>query len=762
MTSATIIGKPIPNVDALDKIRGGYGYPVEFRISGMLHGKILRSPYPHAAVRKIDTSKAERHPEVKAIVTARDFPRVFYHPKIGVDPNGPSQIKDFLVMDDTVRYVGDEVVAVAATSEDAAQEALDLIEVDYDEKPFVLDMEEAVKEGSLKVYAPKDNIATTMSRGWGDTEDGFRQADMVFERTYRTQRVTQFPLETHVCVCDVDRDGNLTVYSSTQMIHGLRERLSTVLEYPFRKVKVVRPKYIGGAFGSKLDMNPMEPICAKLAMKAKIPVRIRLSREEEILSTVFMPTVQKLKTGVRKDGSLVARFCSMLVDGGAQVSHAPSICAVAASSFLASYRSPHVKFDGTIVYTNNPPAGAFRGYGGPQGLFGLEQQLDEISQELGIDPVDLRIRNSWRVGEPNPRLGGDATITSYGFEECLHRGGEVFGWRGLSKPPALPKGRVRGVGMACIPLGGSGVSGKKGGSIEASGAILRLNVDGSVDLTIATIDQGAGQNTILSQITAETLGATLGDIHITYADTDTSLLDAPTHATRVTYVVGSTVKKAAEDLRRRIIDAASSALDATPDSLETRGSVVYVKEDPDRRITFEEVAHKSIFTAPGTMLMGVCSEIPKTNPTPSGAHFAEVEVDTDTGKVTVTRYVAAHDVGVAINPLGVEGQICGAVSQSLGYTLTEQVYFDEHGNPHGVDLADYKVFGTLDMPPVKVVIVEVSDSTGPFGAKGVSEPAVIPVPPAIANAVYNATGVRVSNLPITPESVLKGLAQRNR
>lgn len=755
-----LVGKSVPGVDAAEKLTGGYSYPVEIRISGMLHGKILRSPYTHARIRRIDTSKAERHPQVKAVVTAKDFPRIYYHPKIGVDPDSSSLVRDSLVMEDEVRYVGDEVAAVAASSEDAALEALDLIDVDYEELPALMDFEKAIKEDAQKVHPPAGNVAKSVSSGWGNIDDSLKEAELVFTGTYSTQRVSQFPLEPHVCVCDIDHNANLTVHSSTQMIHGLKERMSKVLQHPFSKIRVVKPRYIGGAFGAKLDMNPVEPICAMLCLKAKEPVRIRLTREEEILTTAFMPTVQTLKTGVSRNGTLTARYCSLLVDGGAHSSHAPSIVNVAAAAFLASYKTPHVRFEGSTVYTHNPPAGAYRGYGGPQGLFGLEQQMDEIAHELRLDPLELRLRNVWKEGDPNPRLGGASLLTSYAFEDCLRRGAEAFGWRGLVSPPANPSGISRGFGLACIPMGGSGITGKKGGSIEASGAILRLDADGTVNLTISTIDQGGGQNTVLSQIAAEVLGAKLQDIHLSRADTDVSPLDAPTHATRVTYVVGSVVRNAADELKTRILRVASEELDAVPDALEIENSMVYVKDAPSRIISFEQIAHRAIFSAPGHPPIGVSSEIPQSNPSPSGAHFAEVEIDTETGGVRVVNYVAAHDVGTAINPLGVEGQVCGGIAQGLGYALTEHLHFDTYGTPHGTDLADYKILGSGDLPPIRVVTVEKTDVTGPMGAKGVSEPAIIPVAPAIANAIHNAIGVRVKNLPITPEQIVLGLSKK--
>jgi len=761
MKEFDVIGRSLPNVDAFNKVRGGYDYPIEKRIPGMLYGKILRSRVPHARIRAIDTTKAQRHAGVKAIITWRDLPKVYYHPKIGVDPNASSAVRDCLVLEDVVRYLGDEVAAVAATSEDAAAEAVEMIQVEYDDLPYIHDMEQALKDGSTLVHPDRGKVAYRASRGWGDVKKGLEDSDLVFEGNYETQRVSQFPLEPHVCLCDINRDGNLTVYSSTQMIHGLKERLGTVLQYPMSKIRVVRPRYIGGAFGAKLDMNPIEPLTVMLALKSGRPVRVRLTREEEMLTTAFMPTVQKITTGVRKNGTLLANVCHLMADCGAHSSHAPSIVMVAASAFLASYKSPNSSFETEAIYTNNPPAGAYRGYGGPQGLFGMEQQMDVIAEELKIDPVDLRIMNSWRVGDPNPRFNGELRINSYAFEKCLRRGAEAFGWKNHSgKGTHPPEGLARGSGLACIPLGGSGVTGKKGGSIEMSGAIMKLNVDGSIDLIMATIDQGGGQNTTLAQIAAEAVGCKYTDIHISETDTEGSPIDAPTHATRVTYVVGSVIEKAANELRTRILESASAFMGVSKEELLVRESVVSSSGNPKKRMSFEEIARGTTYGAPGNQLMGQSTEISHSNPTPSGAHFAEVEVDTETGKVRVTRYLAIHDVGRAINPLGVEGQVTGGIAQGIGYALSENLHFDSEGNPHGTDLADYKMQGPLDVPEVQVIIIEEPDPTGPFGAKGVSEPAIIPVAAAIANAVYDAIGVRITKLPITPASVIDALSKK--
>jgi len=755
-----IVGKSLPGVDAYDKVRGGYSYPVEQQISGMLFGKILRSNLPHARIKSIDTSKAERSRGVKVVVTWKDFPRIYYHPKIGVDPDSVSMVKDFLVMDDMVRYVGDEVAAVAAISEEAALNALDLIEVDYEELPFARDMIQANKLPPLHPSVGK--VAFKMNKGWGDVYSELKTSDYIFENSYSTQRVSQFPLESHVCLCDIDRDGNLVVLSSTQMIHGLRERLGTVLNYPISKIRVVKPRYIGGAFGAKLDMNPMEPITVMLALKSRKPVRIRLTREEEILTTVFMPTEQRIKTGVGKDGRILSQYCDMVADCGAHSSHAPSILVVAASGFLSSYKAKGALFEGSAVYTNNPPAGAYRGYGGPQALYGIEQQIDQIAKELKIDPIEFRLRNSWREGDPNPRFGGDIKIVSYAFEDCLLKGREAFE-KMNSRPAYLASsGKIKGRGLACIPMGGSGITGKKGGSIEASGALIKLNVDGTLDLIVATIDQGGGQNTILTQIAAEAVGALFKDVRLSQVDTDTSPIDAPTHATRVTYVVGSVVEKAANQLRMKILDAASEILGVPANELVASGSIVRSRVDANKFVTFDQIGKKTVYAAPGGQLVGESTEIPHSNPTPSGAHFAEVEIDPETGKIIVTRYLAVHDVGKAINPLGIEGQVIGGIMQGIGYALTEQVYFDENGIPSGTDLADYKILGTLDMPDMKVLLVEKPDPTGPFGAKGVSEPAIIPVAPAIANAVADAIGLRITSLPITCESVLAALEAKRK
>ncbi len=757
------VGHSIHNVDGLEKIRGGIGYPAEIRVAGMLHGKILRSPRPHARIVRLDTSRAEKYPGVAAVVTWTDFPKVPYHPKIGVDPYSPTQVRDCLVLEDRVRYVGDEVAAVAATSTEIAEEALELITVEYEDLPVIVDPEDALKEGRPLIHPPKSNLAASNKRGWGDIELGFKEADHIFEGTYRTHRANQFPLETHVCLCIPDSLGNLVVHSSTQMIHGLRERLSTVLEIPLRKIRVVRPNYIGGAFGSKLDMNPVEPLCVMLALKARQPVRIQLSRKEEFLTTSCNPTVMELRSGLRRDGTFTARYCKVLADAGAHTNHAASVCGVAASAFLSSYRSTNSVFENLIAYTNSSPAGAYRGYGGPQGLLGVEQHIDEISQELGIDPVDLRIKNAWRNGEPNPRTDGRTVITGYGFEECLRRGAEKFGWAGLSKPSNGKSGTLlRGVGLACMPMHGSGIIGKPGGSLEVSGAMMKLGVDGIVEVTLSTIDQGGSQNTILTQIIAEVLGAHLEDVSFSYADTDVAPVDAPTHATRVTYIVGGVVKAAAESMKQQMMEVAAKILDSKAEDLQAKEGKVFVEHDPNRSTTFAEIARKSQFAAPGRPILSYQTQISDHIPCPSGAQFVEVEVDSETGRIRIIRSVAIYDVGKAINPANAEGQIEGALAQGFGFCLSEHLKIDEAGQPHATDLADYKMFSGLDASRAEIILVENPEPTGPFGAKGLSELPICPPAPAVANALYNATGVRIRELPLTPEAVLKALQGSQR
>ena len=775
MMDTTVVGTSVLRPDAYEKVRGGRGFPVNVSQPGMLHAKLLRSLLPHARIVRIDATRAEKLPGVKAILLPKDAPQRKYTPVYFVPTLAASMVQDMLVLSDRVRYVGQPVAAVAATSVDVAEEALALIEVEYEELPAVFDPDEAMRDGALQIHeGVENNIAVNPVFEFGDLEQGFADADHIFEGTYETQRVHTCYMEPRVCVVDADEQGTVTINSSTQSIFGLREKLAFVLDIPESRVRVVKPPYIGGGFGGKLDLGYIEPIAALLSMKTGRPVRIEQTRYEDFITTARHPIKVHLKTGVTKDGIFTARYAQSTLDTGAHATHGAEVINVHGFfGFLLSYVCANQKWEGRTVYTNNMVGGGYRGYGAPQGAFAVESQVDEICEALGMDPLEFRLKNAHHEGDPHP-FNPDFTLSTYRFEDCLREGAKRIGWS-ERKPTASSVGtKKRGVGLGCHPVWVSGCMGFPD-IYEHSGAIVKLNRDGTADLAIATVDLGSGQITSLCQIAAEELGIAAEAVRMTHADTDTVPFDAPSHASRVTYSAGNAVKAAAGAAKQRLLEVASIMIEADPQDLEVRAGQVAVKGSPGTAVSVAEVVGRaeSPFVqvgaqgpAPTTIqekgtIIGLSSMAPPSNPSPATAEFVEVEVDTETGEVRVLRVVFAHDIGRVINPAGAEGQVEGGFQQGMGYALTEHLQFDaETGACLTPDFLDYKMATAVEMPrSIESVFIESDEPTGPFGAKSLSEPCVIVPAPAIANAIWNAIGVRVRDLPITPEKILAGLGK---
>ena len=775
MSEMKIVGKRVLRSDAYDKVTGGRGYPVNVRLPGMLHAKLLRSPYPHARVLHIDTSKAEKLAGVKAVLTPAEVPQIKFHPVFFSPSLAASMIRDMLILSDTVRFAGQPVAAVAAVQPEAAEEALKLIHVEYERLPAVFDPDQAVQSGAPRIHEhAESNVAMHPSFSFGDLERGFEEADYVFENTYQTQRVHTCYLEPRVCVVESDSQGNLTVWSSTQHIFGLREKLAFALGLPISTVKVVKPPYIGGGFGGKLDMGYIEPICALLSRKTGRPVRIEQTRYEDFITTARNPIKIHLKTGVKKDGTFTARYAKSILDTGAHATHGAVVLMVHGFyGFLLRYRCPNQKWEGYTVYTNNMIGGGFRGYGAPQAAFAVESQIDEICEELELDPIEFRLKNAHREGQPHP-FDPSFNLSTYRFEECLKKGAEAIGWADRRSVKPTDGTKKRGIGLACQPLWVSGCIGFPD-IYEHSGAIIKLNVDGTADLSVATVDMGCGQNTVLAQIAAEELGVPLEAVRITYADTETVPFDAPSHASRVTYSAGLAVQAAAGAAKKRVFDIAGRLLNTSVEKLEITNGRVHIEGSAEKGVSLGDVVKQAespyvVMVPDGTQrtrlsekgtIMGMASLAPTSNPSPATAEFVEVEVDTETGEVKVLRVVFAHDIGRVINPPGAEGQVEGGTQQGVGYALMENLVFDQtSGACLTGDFLDYKIPTALEMPPeIKCIFIESNEPTGPFGAKSLAEPCLIVPAPAIANAVYNAVGVRVRDLPITPEKILAGLGK---
>jgi len=547
VSNAAAVGISHVRPDAYDKVTGGREYPVNVKYPGMLHGKLLRSLFPHARITSIDTSAAAALPGVKAVLTPNDVPNKLFTPVYFRPTMSKAMVRDLLILDKHVRYAGQPIAAVAATSEAIAEQALELIDVEYEELLAVFSPEEAMAEGAPQIHEGKKyNIAKAAVWKYGDLAAGFATADHIFEGTYETQRVHTCYMEPRVCVVDCDKSGHYTVNSSTQSIFGLREKLAFSLDIPESKVTVVKPKYIGGAFGGKLDIGHIEPVAALLSKKSGRPVRIEQTRYEDFITTTRNPIKVYLKTGVKNDGTITARQAKSTLDCGAHATHGVEvIMAHGLLGIVSPYKAPNLRWEGLTVYTNNMIGGAFRGYGCPQACFAVESQADEICEKLALDPFEFRLKNGYKTGDPHPVIP-HIKLASYGFEECLTRGAEQFGWSDRKTSGSDAGVQKRGIGFASQAIWVSGCRGFPD-MYEHSGAIVKFNPDGTVGLGTGTIDLGGGQIIVLCQIVAEELGVPVENVRMTAADSDNVPYDAPIHASRGTYCSGTAAKAAAAD-----------------------------------------------------------------------------------------------------------------------------------------------------------------------------------------------------------------------
>ncbi len=744
------VGERVPKLDAADKVSGRTMYGHDMKLPRMLYGKILRSEHAHARVLNIDTSQAERLPGVRAIITAEDIPEI----KIGWARDHP------VLKSGKVRSFRDEIAAVAAVDEDIAEEALELIQVQYEELPAVFDPEEAMKPGAPIIHEKAPNNIQEMMRqsySHGDVQQGFAEADVVIEDRFRLPFVTHCCMGTCFCLASFGPSGDLTVWNSTQMPFLFQRDLSMALGIPATKVRVIKAA-IGGGFGSKLDMYPFEPICVLLAQKTGCPVRITFTREEEfIASPTRQPVICDIKSGAKKDGTLVARQVRMILDNGAYSSWGSTTPLVMMQTISSLYRVPNVKYDVTVVYTNNPYSGAMRGYGNPQATFVVESHMDMLAHELGMDPMDCRLKNANRPGDVT---GQGVKITTCGLSECIEKAAQSVGWR--EKRARLGN---RGVGMASmIHVGG----GARIYPSDGCGSTVKVDDFGKVTLITGSTDMGQGSDTVLAQIVAEELGVPVENVTVVNTDTDITPWDVGAHASRTTFIAGNSARLAAADAKRQILEVAAQNLGEKVENLEMKDGKVFLKGEPEEWIPFAKMVRSKHFRADGDLILARGWYEPPTERQDKefrgnisatygfATQAVEVEVDAKTGEVTVLKIAAAHDVGRAINPMAVEGQIHGGVSMGLGYALYEELVVEE-GKVLNPNFADYALPTVLDMPPIEPIIIETDDPAGPFGAKGMAEPACIPTAPAIANAVYDAVGVRIRDLPITPEKVLRAL-----
>jgi len=765
------VGHSVAKTEGIGLLSGRARYTDDFPIAGTLVGRIKRSPHAHARIKRIDASKALALPGVHCVLTHEDVPRIPFS-TAGQNCPEPSPY-DTVMLDSKVRFVGDRVAAVAAETAVLAEKACALIDVEYEVLPSVLEPESAMDDGAPVIHDEEDssgitdasrNLAARIDVEVGDVEGGFSDAARVFEGEYRLQYVQGTPTEAHISLTYLDEKDRLVVVTSTQVPFHARRIVARVNGLPISRVRVVKPR-IGGAFGAKQEVV-LEDICAALTLRTRRPVKLKLDRDEELYaSRTRHPQIIKLKTGVAADGRIVARHMDVLCNTGAYGAHALTVPSNTGSKSLPLYRSDGLKYTCDSVYTNLPIAGALRGYGAPQGFFAVESQMDEIAHALGRDPAEYRLANAIREGDRDPiaehlgegKAGFERVIRTNGLAECWDRVREATDWdawhasltAGVAGTPGTRPFLRRGMGMS-FAMHGSGIPGDDMGA-----ATIKANEDGSFHLLIGATDLGTGSDTILGQMAAEVLGVPPEAVHVYSSDTDRTPFDVGAYASSTTYVSGGAVIKAAEKVRDRLLHHASTMLGEGPEGLICADGKITTLSG--RSVALEDVAHAAMYGDEKEQISFSASHMTFECPPPFAAAVADIVVDTGTGRIDVTDFACAIDCGFAINPALAEGQIHGGVSMGLGYALSEEMIFDKRGRMMNSNLLDYKVLTAVDTPPIKAILVTTDEPTGPFGAKSVSEIPVDVVAPAIANAVFAATGVRLRELPFTPERVLAGI-----
>ena len=782
-----VVGKSEVKVDAYKLAQGKPAFTADLQLKDVLYAKVLRSPLAHARITSIDTSAAKALPGVAAVLTWQDIPRVVYSTAGQSDPiPGPL---DMFSLDNKVRFVGDRVAFVAAETVEIAEEALDLIKVEYEELPAIIDLRDAMKPGAVLLHDepefvnfadsdPSRNLAAEIRIDIGDVEKGFAEADRIFEEDYVVPKVQQAHIEPHVTLTYWDEDDRMVIRTSTQVPFHARRMLAPVLGLPVKRIRVVKPR-IGGGFGNKQEVL-IEDVAAHLTIATGRPVLYEMTREEEfIASRARHPMRIRMRTGVKNDGTLTANEMVALSDTGAYGCHALTVTGNTGHKSMALYvgdgdyrKAPNIRFYADIVYTNTPPSGAYRGYGVPQGYWPVERHMEMIARTMGFDPLEFRLKNALRPGEFHPfstawnegREPVPEIIHTVGLEECVRQGRKAINWDDRYNNPEWKDvpGKPhlsRGIGVAMV-MQGTAIP-----YLDMGGASLKINDDGSFNLLVGATDLGTGSDTVLGQMAAETLGVPLEDIIVYSSDTDFTPFDKGAYASSTTYISGAAVSFAADKMAQKICERAAFMF-------EDKGIKVDVKQiklanrcavaPTGEKVTLAEVALNSLHHKQQEQLMTVASHFSPSSPPPFAAQFATVLVDKETGQVTVEDLVFAIDGGVIINPVTASGQIEGGVAQALGYGVCEEMVYDERGVARETDLSDYHIFRADEMPSIKTIFVQTYEKSHPFGAKAVAEIPLDGAAPAIGNAVLDACGADIKDNPVTPEKVWRALtAQRN-
>lgn len=756
MTEFEIVGKKIAGVYSSSKVLGELHYVDDFNISGMLYGKILRSPFPHARILHLDASRAKALAGVKALITGEDIPKVKFG--IGAFPQWNDR---YPLAIGKVRHVGEAVAAVAAIDEESAEEALELIKVEYEPLPYLFDPREAIQPGAILIHEDKErNISNKLIKSCGDIERGFREADHVRQDTFHTATNNHAAIEPHGVISKWHYDGSLTMWANTQGPFRLRGGIYGALGLSEDKIRVIKTA-VGGGFGGKLyllDIHFLSPHLSRITGK---PVKIVLSREEIFLCTYQRhPMFLTLRTGVKKNGILLSQELKAIIDGGAYTGSGNIILLRGLSHLMIAYILPHFRYEGIRVFTNKPMGGPMRGHGAPQVHFAVESQLDMIAKELSIDPVELRLKNLTYAGYDHP---SKTRISSCGLKEAIQGVATALDW--WKNKGKMPDGY--GLGLACADM-----ESKTKSSIEASGSvIIEINMEGGVNILSGAADVGQGSDTILCQMVAEELGVKMADTRIIAADTAVTPFDMGTFGSGVTFRVGNAALKAARDAKKQLLEVISLQLEAPPEKIEFRGGKVYVQGYPERMMTFREAVKAYHYAGKPMPLVGrgfhesdrlvsLEEERPETPVHSFYCQGAEVKVDKETGEVKVLKLVTGLDCGRAINPLNVEGQAEGSMAGGLSMALYEALPHAE-GKYLNTSLLDYLIPTAMDLPQdMPSILIETKDPYGPLGAKEAGEGMLVAMSPAIANAIYNATGVHADDLPVTPDKIKKAMESK--
>ncbi|MBF7084467.1 xanthine dehydrogenase family protein molybdopterin-binding subunit [Desulfallas sp. Bu1-1] len=758
-----LIGKPVPLIDSVDKVTGKQIYGSDFKLPGMLYGKVLRSPIAHGRILHIDAGRARSLPGVKAVIVGTEIELPNY------SVAGEKMLDERLLAKDKVRYRGDEVALIAAVDEDTAEEALSLIKVEYEELPGVFDLEQAMQPDAPLVHDEfGSNIAREMTINHGDIEKAFAEADVIVEGRYETPRVHHGYLEPHAVVAQWDARGKVTFWIPTQSHMLARMTYANALGVGQEQVRVIQLP-LGGGFGGKLEYK-LHPLCALLARETGRPVKMVNTRTEELMASLpRVPMIIEMQLAARKDGTLLGKKARVLADNGAYMNYGPGILLSATTRSDNLYRIKNIFTKGYLIYTNKVPTGAFRGFGCPQSHFALETMLDKLAVELNMDPAELRLKNASQKGDITPH---NWYLGSCGLSDCIKKSVEVAGWSSKRKKYAENKESklARGIGIACCLH----VSGNRTflPFFDGSSAYVRINEEGRVTVFPGEVDIGQGSKTVFAIIAASELGIPLEWVDVPNLDTDINPHGLGTFGDRVTTLGGNAVKAAAINAREQLLAVAAEELQTPVENLKIENGVIY-DCNSDKRISFPEAAQIASYKQAGATIIGKGSFVPPgvtmVHPEtkvgnvscayPFVTQIAEVEVNRETGQVKLLNIVSAHDLGKAINPLMAEGQVLGAVAQGIGFALTEEM-IEEKGIIKNQSFKHYNMPRSVDMPSITSILVESNDPNGPYGAKGLGEPALTAIAPAIANAIYHAVGVRIDTLPITPEKILKALHEK--